>query len=289
MDRDPKRKVLADLVPAQMRAIIERGFEATLTRPLAGRGITGVGVRLSKLRVGETPASIDLALFSRRDRVMLVRTHLVGDPDDPWLRQARSHLATMLSGVAPAPGSLPVHVGGTRILVRTATEQFVVNRTGARSEIPTVPRRQTLLGDPLCLAAPWDNSVRTDAARDNFSVGRLGPSRRVHVVSDPGSDHVLCAVASDHHPIPGRTGGPVSAGRLVYVPRSEVPERPLLVRNRATVGLPVIGSPRFLPSGHEIVFIDPARGLCVIPRDGGLPVLLVTGPVLLAEPWIRAK
>jgi len=281
---DDKRRVLSDLIPAQTRTLMEQGFEAAGTTPCAVRGITGVRHMLKRDRVGESPATVSLTLFSKRDRVLLIRAHTVGADDDPWLRVARASIEGWVRSVSPATEPKPLLLSGTRILARTDEGHMIVGRDGRTSPGPALAPSASLNPDPLALTAPWE--FRPEADSRPQPPNRFGQPRAVEAIEDPGSAHLLCAVASDHHPVPGQEGEAASAGRLVYATEAPDPLLTLIIRTRPGVGEPVICNPRFLPSGHEVIFIDPERGLCVMPRDGGLPVVLLPGAVHAAEPWL---
>ncbi len=285
--RDPDRAVLSDLVPAQLRTLLEMGFEASPPAPLAALGVTGVRTELNRDRVGETPSTVDVALFSKKNAILLVRAHLAGPRDDKWLNKTRAAIVEMLIGVAPTAGPTPLGVPGTRILVRTDAGHRIVDRNGRSEPAPHISRERTLFLDPLGVRAPW--TVDAQPVKAPTIPDRFNATRTAEAIRDPGSSHLLCAVASDHHPVPGGDGETTSAGRLVYVPEHTGPLRTLLVRTRPGARQPVLSRPRFLPSGHEIVFIDPQRGLCVLPRDGGLPVVLLKERIVAAEPWVLRR
>lgn len=359
LGRSPTVKLLEDLLPGNARPLIEAGFQSKGRAPIAARGVTGVIERFEKGRIGEIPSWVGLALFARRDDVLLIRTHLAGPADHEFVTDMRGRFEELYRGVDPLRGHAAIYDGErTRILIRTPDGTRFIDRGGRRHESPTALPLFGLRGEPLCrhiawrtdqwtiagptsvrkvaddclLLAPDGSSLSGDAA--SFRFGRSGrlarstieghvldprsengwqvvqwfdgfdddagrevaehgaplrPARWVDAVDDPGSKLHLCAIASDHFPVSGRAGQPESVGRLTYVPRLEGPQRDLLVRVRPGADQPVIHSPRFLPSGMEILFIDPERGLCVIPRDGGLPVILLPGEVLEAEPWLQPK
>jgi len=322
LGRLPKTQVLADLLPAQAKPFEDKGLEARYTRPVAARGITGVHQRLTRTRIGEPAVTVDLAVFQHGGHALLIRSYVAGPADDTFVKGIQPMIDAVLRGVIPSE-SFTWHDADdrVRVLARTAEGLRFIDRSGAAHTPPTRLPVFALKGEALGRFVAWQTDRWIISGPNGTSEAKgdhggnqqdavlnssgtftpagsavtparpaIRPARTLEVIADPGSRHLLCAVASDHFPVPGRSGTAESVGRLTYVLATEdEPPRDLLIRTRPGADQPVLRSPRFLPSGMEILFIDPERGLCVIPRDGGLPVVLLAGEISEAEAWLAPK
>lgn len=249
---DPERAGLIPVdPPAQAYVIIENNGLMTITR-------LGQRLNRSHSRMPEGPAS-----------------RLLGDP-----------LARRV-GWQQSNGELD---GVGDVIPESATRSPSALAQRALGDAAADPEGTTLTWAEAC-DPPGAARLRSwrigDAEAETSTPGPVfRPAHRVDVAEDPGSDHWLVAVAGTHHPLPlPGAGPPMTVVRFLYVSKADGAERPLFFRARPGEDAAMPHSPRFSPSGWEVVYIDPELGLCVIPRDGGIPVQLWKGATAV-EPWL---
>jgi len=298
------------------------GVEARLLRSRVGE--RPVFVRLALFQHREWTVSVRLAVAGAHTDPFVTRAHTAGQavitsisPDGPRPEgDKRTRYAvtavtpdgnrlllvdragSVLRDIDPEPRTVCGDPLGSVHLVRPVGPTLMVSRSGRVPDATDIGIDHAPLADPEEHFVPHADMGKTGGAmvrllglgRETRPVERT--FRLVHhleAIADPGSDWLLCAMDANHLPLPQTSQKAQASGVLAYVGKDGQGFRPLLRCMSPGLDHVVLRHPRFSPSGREVLCIHHRQGLCILPRDGGLPVVLHPGRVLGAEPWIAPR